>query len=53
MGSFVPSKASICVILNFVERGKCNTSAVNRDSVTELEHPWRLGLELLQPLLCG
>ena len=33
MGSFVISKASICSILNFVGRGKCNTSAVNGDSV--------------------
>ena len=33
MGSFIPSKASICSILNFVGRGKCNTLAVNGDSV--------------------
>ena len=33
MGSFIPSKASICGILNFVRRGKCNTSAVNGDSI--------------------
>ena len=33
MGSFIPSKASICGILNFVGRGKCNISAVNGDSV--------------------
>ena len=33
MGSFIPSKASIYDILNFVERGKCSTSAVNMDSV--------------------
>ena len=33
MGSFDPSKASICDILNFVGRGKCNTSIVNGDSV--------------------
>ena len=33
MGSFNPSKASICGILNFVGRGKCSTSAVNGDSV--------------------
>ena len=33
MGSFVPSNVSICGILNFVERGKCSTPAVNGDSV--------------------
>ena len=33
IGSFVPSKASICRILNFVGRGKCRTSAMNGDSV--------------------
>ena len=33
MGSFVPSNVSICGILNFDERGKCNTPAVNGDSV--------------------
>ena len=33
MGSFVLSNVSICVILNFVGRGKCSTSAVNGDSV--------------------
>ena len=33
MGSFVPSKASIYGILNFVGRGKCSTPSVNGDSV--------------------
>ena len=33
MGSFVPSNVSICDILNFPERGKCSTPAVNGDSV--------------------
>ena len=33
MGFFVPSNVSICGILNFVERGKCNTPAENGDSV--------------------
>ena len=33
MGSFVPSNVSICGILNFSERGKCSTPAVNGDSV--------------------
>ena len=33
MGSFVPSNVSICDILNFFEKGKCSTPAVNRDSV--------------------
>ena len=32
-GSFVPSKASICGILNFVGRGKCRTLAMNEDSI--------------------
>ena len=32
-GSFIPSKASIYSILNFVGRGKCSTSVMNRDSV--------------------
>ena len=29
MGSFVQSNVSICGILNFTERGKCRTLAVN------------------------
>ena len=33
MGSFVPSNVSICDILNFAGRGKCNTPAENGDSV--------------------
>ena len=33
MGSFVPSNVSICGILNFVGRGKCNNPVVNEDSV--------------------
>ena len=33
MRSFVPSKASIGGILNFTERGKCSTPAVNEDFV--------------------
>ena len=33
MGSFVPLKASISGILNFVGRGKYRTPAVNGDSV--------------------
>ena len=33
MGSFIPWKASNCSILNFVGRGKWNTSAVNGDSI--------------------
>ena len=33
MGSFVPSNISICGIMNFFERGKCNTPALNGDSV--------------------
>ena len=33
MGSFVPSNVSICGILNFAGRGKCNTPAVNGDSI--------------------
>ena len=33
MGSFIPSNISTCDILNFSERGKCSTSAVNGDSV--------------------
>ena len=33
MGSFVPSNSSIYGILNFTERGKCSTPAVNGDSV--------------------
>ena len=33
MGSFVPSNVSIYDILNFTGRGKCNTQAVNGDSV--------------------
>ena len=33
MGSFIPSKASIYDIMNFVERGKCSTLAMNGDSV--------------------
>ena len=33
MGSFIPSKAPIYNILNFVGRGKCSTSAMNGDSV--------------------
>ena len=33
MGSFVPSNVSICGILNFAEKGKCSTPAVNGDSV--------------------
>ena len=33
MGSFVLSNVSICGIMNFVERGKCSTSAVNGDLV--------------------
>ena len=31
MGSFVLSNFSICGILNFAERGKCSTPAVNGD----------------------
>ena len=33
MGSFVPSNVSICGILNSTGRGKCNTPALNGDSV--------------------
>ena len=33
MEYFVPSKASIYDILNFVRRGKCSKSVVNGDSV--------------------
>ena len=33
ISSFVPSKASICGILNFVGKGKCQTPTVNGDSV--------------------
>ena len=33
MGSFIPSKASIYEILNFVRRGKCSTLAINGDFV--------------------
>ena len=33
MGSFVSSNVSICDILNFTGRGKCNTPAVNGDLV--------------------
>ena len=33
MGSFVLSNVSICGIMNFAERGKCSTSAVNGDLV--------------------
>ena len=33
MGSFIPSNVSICDILNFPEKGKCSTPAVNEDSV--------------------
>ena len=33
MGSFVPSNVLICGILKFTGRGKCNTPAVNGDSV--------------------
>ena len=33
MGSFVPSNVSIYDILNFAERGKCRTPAVNGDLV--------------------
>ena len=33
MGSFVPSNVLICGILNFAERGKCRTLAMNGDSV--------------------
>ena len=33
MGSFAPSNVSICGILNFAERGKYNTRAVNGQSV--------------------
>ena len=33
MGFFVSSNVSICSILNFAGRGKCNTPAVNGDSV--------------------
>ena len=33
MGYFVPSNVSICDILNFTGREKCNTPAVNGDSV--------------------
>ena len=33
MGSFVPSNVSICGILNFAERGKYSTLAMNGDSV--------------------
>ena len=33
MGSFVPSKVSICGILNFAGRGKCSTLVVNGDSI--------------------
>ena len=32
-GSFVPTKASICSILNFIGRGKYSTPTVNKDSV--------------------
>ena len=33
MGSFVPLNVLICDILNFAGRGKCNTPAVNGDSI--------------------
>ena len=33
MGSFVLSNVSIYDILNFAERGKCSTPAMNGDSV--------------------
>ena len=33
MGSFVPLNVFTCGILNFAERGKCNTPVVNEDSV--------------------
>ena len=33
MGSFVPSNVSICSILNFIGKGKCNTPTMNGDLV--------------------
>ena len=64
MGSFNPSKSSICDILNFVGRGKCSTSAVNEDSICctrasgdwgsnfyRLIHVAELLLDILEPLL--
>ena len=65
MGSFLPSNVSIYGILNFAERGKCSTSAVNGDSVCCIRASMKTGarpftagchvanflLDVLEPLL--
>ena len=45
--SFIPLKASICGILNFVGRGKCNTLAINGDSVCCTKTSMEIGVRTL------
>ena len=53
MGSFVLSNISIYGILNFVERGKCSTQAVNGIRFVVPGRPWRLELGPLLLPSCG